>query len=302
MTFWEIFYNLCIQNGTKPNPVAKEIGLSSATCTQWKKGAVPSSSSVAKIAEYFGVSVNYLLGNSENTLSIDEKNLILKFRTLDDFGKEAIKNIAEHEQKRCISERSSKMSKGKRYMDIQSLDDEMRNYASKILLSVDETYNEIFCEAHDIAKIKYYLNLDSALIEEAKGFYEDNKKTLERNEIDCFFENCNTFLTSVKKLIVASDADSVSDAKAVCRTCFVRLIDSVKGTILEDSEALEQLTSDIERSNYASNRPEENKPMDWAVPPVDESKAVASAEVDTHTLDDPPDTEEHFVEIPVDEL
>lgn len=64
MSFWERFYDLCISKGTKPNTVAKELGFSSAVCTQWKKGAQkPSAKKVSMLAEYFGVSTDYLLGN-----------------------------------------------------------------------------------------------------------------------------------------------------------------------------------------------------------------------------------------------
>lgn len=64
--FWERFYNLCLQNGDKPNTVAKELGFSTAACTHWKEGAEPKSSVLIKIADYFDVSVDYLLGLSDN--------------------------------------------------------------------------------------------------------------------------------------------------------------------------------------------------------------------------------------------
>lgn len=63
--FWDRFYQLCKAHGTKPNPVAKALGISSATITKWKSGSDPQSSNVKKIADYFGVSVDYLLGNEE---------------------------------------------------------------------------------------------------------------------------------------------------------------------------------------------------------------------------------------------
>lgn len=62
MTFWDSFYLLCEKNGTKPNTVAKELGFSTAICTKWKNGSEPSGKSIAKIAEYFKVSTDYLLG------------------------------------------------------------------------------------------------------------------------------------------------------------------------------------------------------------------------------------------------
>lgn len=63
--FWERFYKLCIEKGTKPNPVCKELGFSSATATHWKAGQKPGADALNKIAHYFDVSVDYLLGKSE---------------------------------------------------------------------------------------------------------------------------------------------------------------------------------------------------------------------------------------------
>ena len=60
--FWDNFYNLCVKKGIKPNPVAKELGISSASLTKWKNGTTPNSDALQKIAEYFDVSVDYLLG------------------------------------------------------------------------------------------------------------------------------------------------------------------------------------------------------------------------------------------------
>ena len=46
---------------------AKEIGLSNSTVTKWKNtGAVPSGDTLAKVAAYFGVSVNDLIGEQKS--------------------------------------------------------------------------------------------------------------------------------------------------------------------------------------------------------------------------------------------
>lgn len=69
--FWERFYNLCLQKNTKPNPVAKEIGISSGIVTKWKnEDTLPNGETLLKIADYFDVSVDYLLGR-ENKKGID---------------------------------------------------------------------------------------------------------------------------------------------------------------------------------------------------------------------------------------
>ena len=63
--FWDKFVSLCVQHNTKPNPVAAALGISSGAVTKWKQGAEPNSTTLRKIANYFGVSVDYLLGHEE---------------------------------------------------------------------------------------------------------------------------------------------------------------------------------------------------------------------------------------------
>lgn len=62
--FYDVYCKLCEKNGISPTRAALEIGLSRATPTTWKKtGNTPQAAQLQKIAEYFGVSVDYLLGN-----------------------------------------------------------------------------------------------------------------------------------------------------------------------------------------------------------------------------------------------
>ncbi len=62
--FWDRFYALCQRNGKRPNPVGKEIGLSSGIISKWKNGGVPTGETLIKLSNYFNVSVDYLLGIS----------------------------------------------------------------------------------------------------------------------------------------------------------------------------------------------------------------------------------------------
>lgn len=59
--FFDMFSALCKKNKVSMSAVARECGLSNSTTTKWKKGAIPESATLQKIAEYFGVSVDYLL-------------------------------------------------------------------------------------------------------------------------------------------------------------------------------------------------------------------------------------------------
>ena len=61
--FYDRFKQLCEQKGVSCNRAALEIGLSNATPTKWKKtGATPAGETLDKIAAYFHVSTDYLLG------------------------------------------------------------------------------------------------------------------------------------------------------------------------------------------------------------------------------------------------
>lgn len=65
--FWKRFYELCISKNTKPNPVAKDIGISSGVVTKWKNGTtIPNGETLIKIADYLDCSVDYLLGRTDN--------------------------------------------------------------------------------------------------------------------------------------------------------------------------------------------------------------------------------------------
>ncbi len=64
--FWERLYKMCLQRNCKPNTVAKAVGLSSATATKWKNGAIPNGEALIKIADYLGCSIDYLLGRTDN--------------------------------------------------------------------------------------------------------------------------------------------------------------------------------------------------------------------------------------------
>lgn len=66
MPFWERLYNMCVAKGCKPNTIAKSIGLSTATATKWKNGAIPNGEALSKIADYLDCSVDYLLGRTDN--------------------------------------------------------------------------------------------------------------------------------------------------------------------------------------------------------------------------------------------
>lgn len=74
--FWDIFVKLCAEKNKKPNPVAKELGISSGAVTKWKKERVtPNSVTLHKIANYFEVTTDYLLGKTDEQTQVSSSDL-----------------------------------------------------------------------------------------------------------------------------------------------------------------------------------------------------------------------------------
>ena len=75
--FWKKLLELCAKNSTTPSAVCKTLGLSNATATHWKQGAQPNPATLTKVANFFNVSVDYLLGK-EKKPSAESEELIKK--------------------------------------------------------------------------------------------------------------------------------------------------------------------------------------------------------------------------------
>lgn len=99
--FWDTFYSLCVAKGTKPNPLCKDLDISSATLTKWKtQNVIPTGENLIKIADALQCSIDYLLGRTDvpevNTTSPaplpeDEQILLSRYRRLDPDGKELVR-------------------------------------------------------------------------------------------------------------------------------------------------------------------------------------------------------------------
>lgn len=93
--FYNIFCELCLKKGVKPTRAALDIGLSNAAPTKWKKtGAAPTGDTLAKIAAYFDVSADTLLGNDRPPLTYDEFSFAMYEET---------KNLTEQQKSTLLS-------------------------------------------------------------------------------------------------------------------------------------------------------------------------------------------------------
>lgn len=67
MTFFERYEQLCTEKGTKPQnaEMIKIAGVSSGAISGWKKGSLPKGDVLCRLAKFFNVTTDYLLGLNE---------------------------------------------------------------------------------------------------------------------------------------------------------------------------------------------------------------------------------------------
>lgn len=63
MSFYNNFLYLCKQKNVLPTVAVVDMGFQKSVATRWKNGTVPRDFNLLKVADYFGVSVDYLLSD-----------------------------------------------------------------------------------------------------------------------------------------------------------------------------------------------------------------------------------------------
>lgn len=96
------------KKGITQSELASYLGIAQNTLSYWENGKFDIDNvSLCKIADYFQVSVDYLLGrdrdlvDTKDTLSLEEKQLIKKYRLLDPYGQKAVNHMLDIEYERC---------------------------------------------------------------------------------------------------------------------------------------------------------------------------------------------------------
>lgn len=70
--FWENFVRECEKIEKYPSYVAEELGFNKSAVTSWKNGSLPRVASRKKIADYFGVTVEELMGTKKEPAGMGE--------------------------------------------------------------------------------------------------------------------------------------------------------------------------------------------------------------------------------------
>lgn len=78
MSFYEKYLELCAKAGKSPSCVALEISLSKTTVNRWKNGGGVTDATALKVANYFGVSPEWLKGETDDPSAGIKKDPIPK--------------------------------------------------------------------------------------------------------------------------------------------------------------------------------------------------------------------------------
>lgn len=74
--FFTRFKQLCDQRNISVYRACTDIGLNRSAVNKWKNGGKPNGSTAARLADYFGVTTDYLLGQSEEKTPADKLRVV----------------------------------------------------------------------------------------------------------------------------------------------------------------------------------------------------------------------------------
>lgn len=107
--FWDNLITLCVNRNISPSALTKELSISKGVVTKWKNGSTPHQTTLLKIANYFNVSVDYLLKDTPQgiTPGLDEQDieiLVKLSRLSGEYKKEALSYLDFLEQRKASQE------------------------------------------------------------------------------------------------------------------------------------------------------------------------------------------------------
>lgn len=201
--FWERFYDLCESRGTKPNPVAKEIGVSSGVVTKWKEErTIPNGETLIKISNYFDCSIDYLLGRT------DEPNLLKKERDINIMNA----NILDNERMLCFHTLITLDGKS---IIINNLKSAINNYG------IDPIANKLSVDFTDIRKFLNVSILHKPVLSKLDIMFEEMNINLFLLFSDSMKENYSNYIEEIRDIYkmwapLKKEIDLIIGEKLLC--------------------------------------------------------------------------------------
>lgn len=133
---YEIFANLLLERNLKAADVCRGTGLPSSLFSEWKRGkSTPKADKLKKIADFFGISVEYLMGESNGLVECPGCGLL--------YDPEYPEDVAEHNQQHAAWEKATKKF-GKlycNYVENERIKAKNRNISHNLSLPLNERYS-----------------------------------------------------------------------------------------------------------------------------------------------------------------
>lgn len=108
--FYDEFIRLCNAKEETPSSVARRIGVDKSAVTRWSKGAMPRGTTMAKLAEYFGVTVGELLGYEKPGSNKTETDTVHKAESPEDGLANALEALRNQPGRRALLSATKGMS------------------------------------------------------------------------------------------------------------------------------------------------------------------------------------------------
>jgi transcriptional regulator with XRE-family HTH domain len=109
-----IIKSLCDEKGITNAELERTLDLANGSVARWIKGAAPNSTALEKVADYFKVSADYLLGRTIERATLEEWNKKHDATKLSTETK-AIETIAAHLEDKNLTDKKIKLLK--QYID-----------------------------------------------------------------------------------------------------------------------------------------------------------------------------------------
>ena len=93
--FKEKFEKLCVEKKVFPTIVCTAIGLSKSAYTKWSDESMPRKTTLLKLAEYFGVPVEYFTTDEPEEIKMISPNKQALLNLINTLSEEQIKKLAE---------------------------------------------------------------------------------------------------------------------------------------------------------------------------------------------------------------
>ena len=96
--FYERLIEICKNKSISVTALLKDLNISTSKGTAWKNGSTPNSNIAQKIADYFNVSTDYLLGRTDNPSPSGEVFALYSDIPYDQLPPEALEELENMKQ------------------------------------------------------------------------------------------------------------------------------------------------------------------------------------------------------------